>query len=167
MKSKFFSGTSLSEEKKGFTAITTDNVSFIETGMATFHPRASIKKFDKMTEKDSIVKIAPNNFDKSLFVNDQPEFFRLAAISTMSPVPAAKFMMFDLASKDYKEFTWDRNDVLFGAICSKMQSSGSDPLFEKWNTPPGKTRADPVLADFTPIEAAFSCRRIQHELSDD
>ena len=72
----------------------------------------------------------------------------------MSPVPAAKFMMFDLASKDYKEFTWDRNDVLFGAICSKMQSSGSDPLFEKWNTLPGKTRADLLLADFTPIEAA-------------
>lgn len=40
MKSKFFSGTSLSEEKKGFTAITTDNVSFIEAGMATFHPES-------------------------------------------------------------------------------------------------------------------------------
>lgn len=154
MKSKFFSGTSLSEEKKGFTAITTDNVSFIEAGMATFHPESIYQKFDKMKEKDSIVKIVPNNFSKLAFVNDQPLFFRLAAISAMAPVPAAKFMMFDLASKDYKEFTWDRNDVLFGAICSKMQSSGSDPLFEKWNTPPGKTRADLALTDFTPIEAA-------------
>ena len=154
MKSNFFSGTSLSEEKKGFTAITTDNVSFIEAGMATFHPDSIYQKFDKMKEKDSIVKIVPAGTSKLAFVNDQPFFFRLSAVATMAPTPAPKFMMFDLASKNYKEFTWDRNDVLFGAICSKMESSGSDPLFEKWNTPPGKTRADLGLKEFTPIEAA-------------
>ena len=150
-----FTGQSLQEEKRTFTSITTDHISFEEAGMSTFSPDDIYAKFDRMKEKNSTVKITVRGTPVQDLLDDQVTELRRAATRTLNAIfPPARFMLFDLASKDYKQFEWSISDPLFGSLCEDMQSSGSSSLFENHFVPAGKTREDLGLGDFSTIEAA-------------
>jgi len=151
----------MQEEKKTFTSITTDNVSFEEAGLSTFCAGDIRAKFDRMKEKNSTVKIIDPSRDVQDLLDDQPKILAEAADYLMldgfnngDPTNHPTFMMFDIATKNYKEFGWVKDDPVFGILCTDMMASGAESEFDKHFVPIGKTRTELGLGAFTSIEAA-------------
>lgn len=152
-----FVGRSLTEGKKTFHSISTDNVSFVEAGMSMFSCDDIFEKFAKLKEKGSTKIFSGDpSFDSALAMAFQPNALEQAAISVLDegrvldlsqmepPLGSSEtepvFMQFDVARQAYVTRRWDSDDEIYSFLFDKACSSG--------------TTLHPDQRDFLGVEAA-------------
>jgi hypothetical protein len=129
-----FVGRSLTEGKKTFHSISTNDSVFVEAGMSLFSCDDIYEKFAKLKEKGS-TKIFPGYpfyNDVLDMMENQAEFLGKAANHTLlgnmtSYGPdyfAPVFMQFDVAKQAYVEMSWSENDPTYGVFMADVEISG-------------------------------------------